>query len=82
MSRSCRAHVGLPNLRLDSTSERNCARFRVTITYDEQADKNTVVTMRQLLPTKEDRAVKIGFGAVELGYQTLDQAADHIRSLR
>ncbi len=57
-------------------------RFRTTITFDEQADKKTVVTMRTLLPTKEQRAIKIGFGAVELGYQTLDKAAEHIRSLR
>ncbi len=57
-------------------------RFRVTITFDEQADKKTVVTMRQLLPTKADRAVKIGFGAVELGYQTLDKAAEYLRALR
>jgi len=56
-------------------------RFRVTITFDEQADKKTVVTMRQLLPTKAQRDAKIGFGAVELGYQTLDKAAEHIRSL-
>jgi len=26
-------------------------RFRVTVTFDEQADKKTVVTMRSLLPT-------------------------------
>ena len=57
-------------------------RFRVTITFDEQADKKTVVTMRTLLATKEERAKKLGFGAVELGYQTLDKAAEHIRSLR
>lgn len=55
-------------------------RFRVTITFDEQSDKKTVMTMRQLLPTKEDRAIKIGFGAVELGYQTLDKLAEHLRS--
>ncbi len=56
-------------------------RFRVTITFDEQADKKTVVTMRQLLATKAQRDATIGFGAVELGYQTLDKAAEHIRSL-
>ena len=55
-------------------------RFRVTITFDEQSDKKTVMTMRSLLPTKEQRAVKIGFGAVELGYQTLDKLAEHLRS--
>ena len=56
-------------------------RFHVTITFDEQTDKKTVVTMRQLHPTKEQRAIGIGFGAVELGYQTLDKLAEHLRSL-
>lgn len=54
-------------------------RFRVTITFDEQANKKTVVTLRQLHPTKELRDVKIGFGAVELGQQTLDKLAEHLR---
>jgi uncharacterized protein YndB with AHSA1/START domain len=57
-------------------------RFRVTITFDEQSDKKSVVTMRQLHPTKEQRAAGIGFGAVELGYQTLDKLAEHVRSQR
>ena len=43
-------------------------------------ESSTVVTMRSLHPTKELRAVKIGFGAVELGYQTLDKLAEHLRS--
>lgn len=55
-------------------------RFRVTITLDEQSDKKTVLTMRSLLATKEERAIKIGFGAVELGYQTLEKLAEHLRS--
>ena len=54
-------------------------RFHVTITFDEQADKKTVVTMRQLHPSKERRATVIGFGAVELGYQTLDKLAEHLK---
>ena len=54
-------------------------RFRVTITFDEQTDKKTVVTLRQLHPTKEQRDAKLGFGAVELGYQTLDKLAAHLR---
>jgi len=54
-------------------------RFRVTITFDEQADKKTVVTLRQLHPTKEQRDAKLGFGAVELGYQTLDKLAGYLR---
>jgi uncharacterized protein YndB with AHSA1/START domain len=54
------------------------ARFHVTITFDEQSDGKCVLTMRQLLPTKEQREVTIGFGAVELGYQTLDKLARHL----
>jgi len=34
-----------------------------------------VLTMRQLHPSKEARDAGIGFGAVELGYQTLDKLA-------
>ena len=57
-------------------------RFRVTITFDEQADRKTVVTMRQLHPTKARRDAGVGFGAVELGYQTLDKFAEFLRSQR
>jgi uncharacterized protein YndB with AHSA1/START domain len=54
-------------------------RFRMTITFDEQTDKKTVVTMRQLHPTKEQRDAGIGFGAVEIGYTTLDKLGEHLR---
>jgi uncharacterized protein YndB with AHSA1/START domain len=64
-------------------------RFRVTITFDEQSDKSgfgvrgkTVVTMRQLHPTKEQRDAGIGFGAVEIGYTTLDKLAEHLRQMQ
>ena len=57
-------------------------RFRVTITFDEQADKKTVVTLRQIHPTRAQRDAGLGFGAVELGYQTLDKCAEHIRALQ
>lgn len=57
-------------------------RFRVTITFDEQTDKKTVVTLRQIHPTKAQRDAGIGFGAVEFGYQTLDKCAEHLRSLQ
>jgi uncharacterized protein YndB with AHSA1/START domain len=50
-------------------------RFFVTITFDEQQNKKTVVTLRQLHPTKEQRAGGMGFGAVEFGMQTLDKLA-------
>ena len=57
-------------------------RFRVTITFDEQGDKKTVVTLRQLHPTKEQRAAGIGFGAVEIGYTTLEKLAEHLRQMQ
>jgi uncharacterized protein YndB with AHSA1/START domain len=56
--------------------------FRVTLTFDEQTDKKTVVTLRQLHPTKAQRLEGIGFGAVELGYQTLDKLGDYLTRLR
>jgi uncharacterized protein YndB with AHSA1/START domain len=56
------------------------ARFRVTITFDEQADGKTVLTLRQLHPTAGQRQAAIGFGAVELGLQTMDKLARHLGS--
>lgn len=53
-------------------------RFRVTLTFDEQSDGKTVLTLRQLHPTAEQRTAGIGFGAVELGLQTLQKLADHL----
>jgi uncharacterized protein YndB with AHSA1/START domain len=50
-------------------------RFRMTITFDEQGDGKTVLTLRQLHPTAEQRSAVIGFGAVELGLQTLNKLA-------
>ena len=56
-------------------------RFRTIITFDEQSDGKTVVTLRQLHPTKEQRDATIGFGAVEFGYQTLEKLARHLTTL-
>ncbi len=53
-------------------------RFRVTVTLDDQEDGKTVVTLRQLHPSKEQRDATVGFGAVELGYQTLDKLARYV----
>jgi uncharacterized protein YndB with AHSA1/START domain len=50
-------------------------RFRTTVTFDAQDDGKTVLTLRQLHPTVEQRAAGIGFGAVELGLQTLHKLA-------
>jgi uncharacterized protein YndB with AHSA1/START domain len=73
----------VPNERLvfdhGSDKDDDPNRFRVTITFDEQADEKTVVTMRQLHPTRARRDWGIGIGAVELGYQTLDKLAEYVR---
>lgn len=50
-------------------------RFRVIVTFDQQGDGKTVLTLRQLHPSRERRQVVIGFGAVEYGLQTLDKLA-------
>ncbi|MFS8046639.1 SRPBCC family protein [Rhizobium sp. BR 314] len=50
-------------------------RFRATVTFDEQTDGKTVLTMRQLHPSPARRKIVIGFGAVEYGLQTLDGLA-------
>ena len=62
-----------------SDKEDDPNRFHVTITFDSQGDGKTVVTMRQLHPTKAQRDATIGFGAVELGYTTLDKLAENLR---
>ncbi|MDO8392063.1 MAG: SRPBCC family protein [Actinomycetota bacterium] len=54
------------------------AMFHVTITFDEQANGKTVLTMRQLHATPERRNEVIGFGAVELGLQTLNKLAAYL----
>lgn len=56
-------------------------KFRVTVTFDSQSDGKTVVTLRQLHPSKAQRDAGIGFGAVELGYQTLDKLGAHLREI-
>jgi uncharacterized protein YndB with AHSA1/START domain len=53
-------------------------RFHVTVTFDAQDDGKTVLTMRQLHPTAAQRDAGVGFGAVELGYQTLAKLARHL----
>ena len=61
-----------------SDKDNDPGRFHVTVTFDSQSDGKTVLTMRQLHPTAEQRSTVIGFGAVELGYQTLDKLARHL----
>jgi uncharacterized protein YndB with AHSA1/START domain len=54
------------------------ARFHVIVTFDAQSDGKTVLTLRQLHPTKAQRDATIGFGAVEFGYQTLGKLARYL----
>ncbi|WP_118138704.1 SRPBCC family protein [Oceanicella sp. SM1341] len=56
-------------------------RFRMLVTFDAQGAGRTVVTLRQMHPTAERRGTVIGFGAVELGAQTLDKLAAHLAAL-
>lgn len=51
--------------------------FEVTVTFTEK-DGKTEVTMRTLFPTAEQRTAAIGFGAIELGQQTLDKLAEYL----
>ena len=74
----------VPNERLvfDHGADRDAdpGRFRVTLTFDRQSDGKTVLTLRQLHPNKVQRDAGIGFGAVELGYQTLDKLGESLGS--
>ncbi len=67
-------------IELDHGSDRDDDpdRFRMLVTFDEQADGKTVLTLRQMHPTRERRDAVIGFGAVEFGNQTLDKLASHL----
>jgi uncharacterized protein YndB with AHSA1/START domain len=57
-------------------------RFNMLVTFDEQDDGKTVLTLRQMHPSRERRAWAIGFGAVEYGGQTLDKLARHVATLK
>jgi len=53
-------------------------RFRLLVTFDEQDNGRTVVTLRQMHPTRERRDRVIGFGAAEYGAETLAKLAHHV----
>jgi uncharacterized protein YndB with AHSA1/START domain len=63
----------------DSDDDPN--KFRVTITFDQQSNGKTVVTLRQLHPSKARRDATIAFGAVEIGNTTMDNLEAHLRAL-
>lgn len=54
--------------------------FRTLLTFDEQANGKTIVTLRQMHPTKARRDEVIRFGAVEYGAQTLNKLARHAQA--
>lgn len=64
-----------------SDQENDPGRFRMLVTFDEQSDGKTVLTLRQMHPSKERRAWAIGFGAVEYGGQTLEKLALHVAKI-
>lgn len=63
-----------------SDKDHDPGKFRMLITFDQQTDGKTVLTLRQMHPTRAQRDATIGFGAVEFGNQTLDKLADHLTS--
>ncbi|MDI1284881.1 MAG: SRPBCC family protein [Reyranella sp.] len=65
-----------------SDQDNDPVRFRMLLTFDEQSDGKTVLTLRQMHPSRERREWAIGFGAVEYGGQTLAKLALHIAKLR
>lgn len=60
----------------DSDNDPN--RFHMLVTFMEQNNGKTVVTLRQIHPSKTHRDNGLAFGAVEYGYQTLDKLAQYV----
>lgn len=56
--------------------------FRMLVTFDAQDNGKTVITLRQMHPTAERRAIVVGFGAVEYGAQTWDKFAAFVSERR
>ena len=53
--------------------------FEVTVTFEAQGNK-TLLTMRSLFVTVEQREATVAFGAVEGGRQTLARLAEYINN--
>lgn len=54
--------------------------FRATITLEPNG-AGTRLTMRMVLPSREERDFVVGFNAIELGYTTLQKLADHLAAM-
>ena len=59
----------------------SATRFRVLITLDEQSNGKTVLSLRQLHPTKAQRDGGLGFGAVEIGNGTLNNLEKYLTTI-
>ena len=64
-----------------SDQDNDPGKFRMLVTFDEQSNGKTVLTLRQMHPSKERREWAIGFGAVEYGGQTLEKLARHVATV-
>jgi uncharacterized protein YndB with AHSA1/START domain len=64
-----------------SDQDNDPGKFRMLVTFDEQSNGKTVLTLRQMHPSKQQREEKMGFGAVEYGMQTLAKLARHVEKV-
>ena len=64
----------------DDDVDDDANQFRVTVTFADEGGR-TRATMRMRFRTVAARDFVIGFGAVELGYQTLDKLAAHLATM-
>jgi uncharacterized protein YndB with AHSA1/START domain len=55
--------------------------FRVTVTFEDLGGKTSLV-QRMVFDTKEARDRVVGFGAIELGNQTMARLAEYAEALR
>ncbi len=65
----------------EADEDEDPGKFRMLVTFDEQSDGKTVLTLRQMHPSKAQRDGAIGFGAVEYGGQTLAKLARHVAGI-
>lgn len=56
--------------------------FKVKVTFEEAAGGKTRITMRSLFPTVEALDAVKKFGAVELGYTTLDKLEEELKKIK
>lgn len=65
-----------------SDEDNDPGKFKMLVTFDEQSNGKTVITLRQMHPSREQREGAIGFGAVEYGGQTLEKLSRHLEKLK